>query len=144
MTDNTTPEWVEEIQRRFGLNPATTGLRPRSWWIVTDREWEEESAGDVRAGDLCVSARDGASNPIDADACRRPNFVGTAEYEGDRTYRYYYFAPLGDERCQPASELDRFRADLLRWLDERIEEVDNRAQFQILRRVKAHIEGRHQ
>ena len=86
----------KEVVERFGLQPEDCGNRFRGWWIVHEVESEEEVGG-ASVGDLCVKTRDGGSNPIDPDACRYPNFVGTSEDGFDRTYRYYYYRPLNTQ-----------------------------------------------
>lgn len=81
-----------EAISRFGFDPTTIGLRYRSWRLVGK---PGEHPGVVtRMGYLCVETRDGASNPIDPEATKKPNFVGSAEDSSDRTYRYYYYSPL--------------------------------------------------
>jgi len=81
-----------EALEQFGLNPFTTGNRPRSFWLVDEIGEEEESAG-AQIGDLCVCTRDGGSNPMCGQCLKYDNFRGTAEDNGDQTYRYYYFFP---------------------------------------------------
>lgn len=93
----------DEVFEKFGFQPNAVGLRNRGWWIVEKIE-DEESAGGASIGDLCVKARDGASNPMDMHAFKIPNCVGTAEDGFDCTYRYYYFSPLTVE--QKAEQLE--------------------------------------
>lgn len=85
---------------KFGVNPTTIGNRHRGWWIV-DKVDEEEEHGNAMAGDLCVKARDGASNPIDPDAFRVGKCVGSAQDGFDCTYRYYYYRALDAEQAPP-------------------------------------------
>jgi len=84
----------QEIIDKFGIDPETIGLRPRCWWIVEEIQEEEESAN-AQLGDLCVKARDGGGNPIDPNAFKVGNCVGSAEDEFDRTYRFYYYRAKG-------------------------------------------------
>ena len=84
---------IPAVEIKFGFDPNTIGLRFRGWWIVDTIE-EEEELGNAQIGYLCVKARDGAYNRVDAKACQHPNFVGTSEGGFDRTYRYYYYKPL--------------------------------------------------
>lgn len=83
----------DEVIQKFGVDPNSVGLRTRGWWIVKVVE-HEETIGNANVGDLCVKTRDGASNPIDPDAFRMGNCVGTAEDSFDPTYRYYYYRAL--------------------------------------------------
>jgi len=85
-----------KIETRFGLDPESVGLRHRAYWIVETVDYEEAQAG-AKVGDLCVKARDGGGNDPDLTAGSYPNFRGTACDGFDRTYRYYYYAPLGEE-----------------------------------------------
>lgn len=84
---------IEAIQSEYGVNPESIGLRHRGWWIVDDVDIEEEQAG-AQLGDLCVKARDGASNPLDTDALKAGRFVGTSQSAFDTTYRFYFFRKL--------------------------------------------------
>lgn len=84
---------TEEAIKIFGFNPVGIGNRYRGWHIVDEIEQEEEN-GNAKIGYLAVKTRDGGSNPISADACKLPNFVGSAEDGFDGTYRYYYYAPI--------------------------------------------------
>lgn len=77
----------------FGFDPATIGLRHRSWWIVEEPDDDDQEVG-AEKGWLCVRARDGASNPVDWSATKWPNFVDSREDGFDCTYRYYWFKPL--------------------------------------------------
>ena len=86
----------EEIIAAFGVDPEKVGRRPRGWFIVEQIDDEEEIAG-AQVGDLCVKTRDGGSNPIDPDAFRVGNCVGSAEDGFDCTYRYYYYRALNAE-----------------------------------------------
>jgi hypothetical protein len=95
----------EEVIAIFGVDPDAVGCRPRGWWIVPE-VGEEERQGNAEVGDLCVKTRDGASNPIDPDAFRVGNCVGTAEDGFDRTYRYYYYRRL-EALDQPAPDAAR-------------------------------------
>ena len=80
----------EDVMRRFGVDPEMVGNRFRDWWIVKDIEGEERLAGAI-LGDLCVKTRDGASNPIDPEAFKMGNCIGSCEDGFDYTYRYYYY-----------------------------------------------------
>jgi hypothetical protein len=82
-----------EVIRRFRVNPEAVGNRHRGWWIVKELDSEEEDAG-AQIGDLCVKTRDGASNPIDPNAFKVGNCVGSQEDGFDRTYRYYYYREI--------------------------------------------------
>ena len=84
---------IEQVIERFGVNPEHVGHRPRGWWIIDNVE-DEEQCGNASIGDLCVKTRDGASNPIDPDAFKVGNCVGSSEDGFDPTYRYYYYSPL--------------------------------------------------
>jgi len=83
----------QEVIEIFGIDPDTVGNRPRGWWIVEIIE-EEEVIGNAKIGDLCVKTRDGGGNPIDINAFKIGNCVGTAEDGFDRTYRYYYYRAI--------------------------------------------------
>jgi hypothetical protein len=83
----------EEVIAAFGVDPDNTGNRPRGWWIIEKPDYEDERAG-AAAGDLCVKTRDGASNPIDPDAFKVGNCIGSSEDGFDCTYRYYYYRRL--------------------------------------------------
>ena len=87
---------VEEVKKVFSVDPRTIGLRHRGWWIIEKVE-DEEERGHAQVGDLCVKARDGASNEMDIDAFRVGNCVGTAEDGFDSTYRYYYYRRITPE-----------------------------------------------
>ena len=87
---------TSDVNRIYGFDPMDIGLRHRYWWIVEVLDEEDRIAG-AKVGDLCVKARDGASNPPDPNAFKKPNYRGTVQDEFDCTYRYYYFAPLVDE-----------------------------------------------
>lgn len=92
-----------DYEKTFGFNPTSIGNRYRHHHLIDKPDYEDEQAG-AKEGYLCVRARDGASNPIDPDACKHPNFVGTGEDDFDRTYRYYYYRPLTDaDRVDPAA-----------------------------------------
>jgi hypothetical protein len=80
----------EEAIAAFGVDPESVGNRPRGWWIVEKIE-EEEEQGNAQVGDLCVKTRDGASNPIDPNAFKVGNCVGSSEDGFDCTYRYYFY-----------------------------------------------------
>lgn len=84
---------LDEAIAKFGFDPRTVGNRHRGWWIVAEIDSEEEQ-GNAQIGDLCVKARDGASNPIDPDAFRVGKCVGSSQDGFDCTYRYYYYRPL--------------------------------------------------
>lgn len=77
----------------FGFDPRSIGNRYRTHWIIVEPDEDDESVG-AEVGYLCVRARDGASNSMDYDAIRMPNFLATQEDGFDRTYRYYWFKPL--------------------------------------------------
>lgn len=83
----------EEVFEKFGINPETIGRRHRGWWIVEEIDEEEEYAG-AKIGDLCVKTRDGAYNPIDINAFKVGNCIGSQEDGFDNTYRYYYYRAL--------------------------------------------------
>ena len=85
----------QDAEKKYGLNPLNIGNRYRGYWIVETIE-EEEMLGGAMLGDLCVKTRDGGGNPMDAESCKYNNFRGTAQDGFDYTYRYYYYAPLGD------------------------------------------------
>ena len=76
----------EEILKVFGVNPEQIGLRYRGHWII-DEVQEEEVYGNADIGYLCVKSRDGGSNPMDINAIKIPNCVGTSEDGFDCTYR---------------------------------------------------------
>ena len=83
----------EEVIEKYGVNPSEVGNRFRSWWIVEVIE-EEEALGNAQIGDLCVRTRDGGSNPIDPEAFRMGNCVGSSEDGFYCTYRNYYYRPI--------------------------------------------------
>ena len=85
----------EEIIKKYGVDPDIVGNRPRSYWIVSKVEHEEE-CGNAVIGDLCVQTRDGGSNPIDPEAFKMGNCVGSSEDGFDCTYRYYYYRAIND------------------------------------------------
>jgi len=89
----------EEVVKKFGVDPEAVGNRPRGWWIVEEIESEEEDAG-AQIGDLCVKTRDGASNPIDPNAFKIGNCIGSQQDSFDCTYRYYYYRPIKCERTE--------------------------------------------
>lgn len=80
----------EDVEKVFGFRPETIGLRHRGWWIIENPDEDDESVGAVK-GDLCVKARDGASNPVDVDAFKQGECMGTVQDSFDYTYRYYYY-----------------------------------------------------
>ena len=82
-----------EVIKKFGVDPDNVGNRNRAWWIVKSVQ-DEEAAGNAQVGDLCVMTRDGASNPIDPEAFKIGNCVGSAEDGFDCTYRYYYYRAI--------------------------------------------------
>jgi len=84
---------IQDIIDKFGVNPNSVGNRPRSFWII-DKIEDEEEYGNAQIGDLCVKTRDGASNPIDPEAFKIGNCVGSSEDGFDCTYRYYYYKAL--------------------------------------------------
>lgn len=82
---------IEEIKKRFGLDPTKIGNRPRGFSILEeDDPWSYYA----KKGYLSCCARDGGSNEPDCSVGKYPNYVGTEQDEGDCTYRYYYFKPL--------------------------------------------------
>ena len=83
----------ENVIKMFGVDPENVGKRHRGWWIVEEIENEEKCAG-AEIGDLCVKTRDGASNPIDPNAFKVGNCIGSQEDGFDCTYRYYYYRKL--------------------------------------------------
>lgn len=96
-------------EKTFGFKPESIGNRYRHHWVITEPDEDDERAG-AKAGCLCVRARDGASNPVDAEACKHPNFIGTVEDYFDRTFRYYYYRPLTDaDREDPAATITALR-----------------------------------
>jgi len=86
----------EDVIKKFGVNPDAIGNRPRGWGIVDEIEYEERRAG-AEIGDLCVKTRDGASNPIDPEAFKVGNCIGSMEDGFDSTYRYYYYRSINGE-----------------------------------------------
>ena len=89
-------EELRAIMEKFGVDPTKIGNRPRGYWIIEtakQMDEEEESAG-AKIGDLCVKTRDGASNPISAEAFKVGNCIGSSEDGFDRTYRYYYYQAI--------------------------------------------------
>lgn len=94
---------LDEIQTRFGINPEAVGYRPRGWWIV-ERIDDEEEYANAQLGDLCVKTRDGGSNPIDPDAFRVGNCVGSSCDGWDETYRYYYYRELVAPKKEEGAE----------------------------------------
>ncbi len=93
---------IEQIKNSFGFDPTGVGLRHRGWWIIAEVDDEEERAG-AAIGDLCVKARDGALNPIDPNAFKLGNCIGSSEDGFDRTYRYYYYRRIDANEKAPAS-----------------------------------------
>lgn len=83
----------EEAVERYGFNPEEVGERHRGFWVVDKVEDEESTAG-AQVGDLCIKARDGASNPPDCKAGSFGRYVGTSEDGFDCTYRYYFYRAL--------------------------------------------------
>lgn len=85
------PEWVIDV---FGLDPREVGNRYRDWGVYNEVGWAERHLSLEDYGCyLAVCGRDGAANPPDLTAGVYPNYVGTTQGV-DRTYRYYYYAPL--------------------------------------------------
>lgn len=84
---------IEEIVKKFGVRPHEVGNRYRGHWIIEEPDDVDSIAG-AEKGDLCVKARDGASNPIDPGAFQIGNCVGSAEDDFDCTFRYYYYRAL--------------------------------------------------
>ena len=82
---------LKEIEALFGLDPREIGIRFRDFWIINEPDPLIDYA---KKGYLAVEARDGASNEPDCSVGKYSNYVGTAEDDFDRTYRYYYFKPL--------------------------------------------------
>lgn len=83
----------EEAVKIFGFAPESVGNRHRAWWVI-EKPDEDDSAVGASAGDLCVKARDGGGNPIDVEAFKVGDCIGTIEDSYDCTYRYYYYHPL--------------------------------------------------
>lgn len=98
-----------DYEKTFGFRPESIGNRYRHHWVITEPDEDDERAG-AKAGCLCVRARDGASNPVDAEACKHPNFIGTVEDDFDHTFRYYYYRTLTDaDREDPAATITALR-----------------------------------
>lgn len=83
----------QEAVKVFGFDPATVGLRHRGWWIISEPDDDDLQVG-AKSGDLCVKARDGASNPIDVSAFKVGDCIGSLEDGFDCTYRYYWYRRL--------------------------------------------------
>lgn len=81
---------AHQIIAIFGFDPETIGLRHRGFWIIEKPDEDDQSVG-AKTGDLCVKARDGASNPIDAGAFKVGECIGSVQDSFDCTYRYYYY-----------------------------------------------------
>ena len=81
---------IKDIIKIYGVNPEKVGKRNRGWAVVDEIEEEEENAG-AKIGDLRIRTRDGGYNPIDVEALKIENFVGTSNDCFDCTYRYYYY-----------------------------------------------------
>ena len=81
---------TEDIIKIFGVNPEKIGKRNRCWSVVDEIEEEEKNAG-AKIGDLRIRTQDGGYNPIDIEALKIENFVGTSVDYFDCTYRYYYY-----------------------------------------------------
>ena len=90
----------EDVIARFGVDPEQVGNRPRGWWILDSLDETDEWAG-AQVGDLCVKTRDGGGNPIDPEAFRIGQCVGSMQDSYDCTYRYYYYRALPTERPVP-------------------------------------------
>lgn len=106
----------DDVIREFGLDPDSTGNRPRGWSIVDQKMSDELSAWshiDIPVGSLAVHTRDGAANPISTDAVRIPNFIGTAEDDFDRTYRDYFYSPLAAQPKDQTHEALATRSPVL-------------------------------
>ena len=88
-----TPMTLDDVKVKFGVDPERVGRRYRGWWIV-DHVDEEEDEGNAEIGYLCVKTRDGGGNPVDPEAFRVGDCVGSACDGFDCTYRYYYYRPL--------------------------------------------------
>lgn len=106
-----------DYEKTFGFNPESIGHRYRAHHVIDKPDYDDEMAG-AKEGYLCVRARDGASNPIDPDACKLPNFVGTVEDGFDCTYRYYYYRPLTDADGVDSAALIASQAARIRELEE--------------------------
>jgi hypothetical protein len=89
-----------EVIKKFGVDPDCIGNRPRGWWVIETEEQieSEEEYGNAKVGDLVVKTRDGGSNPIDPDAFRMGNCVGSSEDGFDCTYRYYYYRAVEQDQ----------------------------------------------
>lgn len=86
---------AEEALAAFGVNPEHVGYRNRGWRVIgPEVDWEEAAYAGASPGDLAVDTRDGADNEYDDGYDGLPNFLGSLEDSGDRTYRTYFFAPL--------------------------------------------------
>lgn len=83
----------QEIIKTFGVDPDQIGNRPRGYWVVEKVE-DEEASVNAKIGDLCVKTRDGGSNPIDTEALKKENCVGSSTDGFDCTYRYYYYKAI--------------------------------------------------
>lgn len=105
-------EQLEDVVKRFGFDPTSIGLRHRAWNVITTPDDYDTEVG-AKEGWLCVRARDGASNPIDGEALKLPNFFYTEEDTFDRTYRYYWFKPL-DKEAEPVQARDLTEIEKLR------------------------------
>lgn len=86
---------IKEAIKQFGFDPTSIGMRHRGWWIVDTVDSDEDILG-IKKGYLCIEARDGASNEIDPDAFKQPNYVTSMEDWGDCTFRYYYYKPIAE------------------------------------------------
>ena len=80
----------KDVIKIYGINPEKIGKRKRCWFVVDEIEIEEKCVG-ARIGDLCIRTRDGGYNPIDKEALKIENFIGTSVSRFDITYRYYYY-----------------------------------------------------
>ena len=67
---------TQEAVKVFGFDPAIVGLRHRGWWIISEPDDDDLQVG-AKSGDLCVKARDGASNPIDVSAFKVGDCIGS-------------------------------------------------------------------
>lgn len=95
---------TKNFYQQFGFHPETIGLRHRYFNIIVEPD-EMDQQGGAQAGDICVRARDGAANPMDFEAVRKPNFINTLEDDFDPTYRYYWFRPLSEPMTETKDDV---------------------------------------
>ena len=80
----------EDVIKIYGINPEKIGKR-NCYWMVVDKIEEKEKNAGAKIGDLCIRTREGSHNPIDKEALKIENFVGTSLDFFSWTYRYYYY-----------------------------------------------------